>query len=273
VRTDAGISSETEKRETAVGGERKQVAVIFSDLSGYTSLSEKLDPEEVHDVMKRIFGEATRIVAKYDGHIDKFIGDAVMVLFGIPRVHEDDPVRAIKAVQEIHNFVEILSPQLEPRLGRAIAMHSGISTGLVVTYEIKTEEEKERVLGDTINLASRLTGLAKAGEIVISEPTFQLAERFFQFEKLVPASVKGKEQPVQAYKVISLKEKPVTIHRLSGLRANLIGRETEIKLLREAAQELVDEQEGIIITICGEAGIGKSRLVEASGHHNGSMGL
>jgi class 3 adenylate cyclase len=118
---------ETEKDEAVIGGERKQVTVIFSDLSGYTSLSEKLDPEEVHNIMKRIFGEATRIVAKYDGHIDKFIGDAVMVLFGIPKVHEDDPVRAIKAVQEIHDFVDSLSPELEPELGRAIAMHSGIS--------------------------------------------------------------------------------------------------------------------------------------------------
>lgn len=245
-----------------VEGERKQVSVLFCDLSGYTSMSEKLDPEEVHDLMKRIFGEAARIVDKYDSHIHKFLGDAVMVVFGVPQVHEDDPVRAIKVAQEIEKFVENLSPQIESKLGKPVNMHSGIGTGLVVAYDNNNEEAKEKILGDIINLASRLTGLAKAGEIVVSEPTFKQAERFFEFEKLDPASVKGKEQPVQSYKVIAPKEKPITIHRLSGMRAALIGRQEEMNLLREATQTLTKKKEGSIISICGEAGIGKSRLME-----------
>jgi class 3 adenylate cyclase len=248
--------------EALFDGERKQVTVLFSDLSGYTSISERLDPEEVNEIINRIFSEATRIVSKYDGHIEKFIGDAVMVLFGFPQAHEDDAVRAIKSVQELHTIIKSLSPEYESRIGRDIAMHSGISTGLIVTYDLKTEEEKNRLLGDSINLASRLSGLAKAGEIVVSEPTFRQSEQFFSFERMEPVVIKGKEKPVHAYKVITAKEKPVTIHRLSGLRSGLVGRRKETSLLRNALYTLQDKHEGSITAICGEAGIGKSRLVE-----------
>src|SRR3989304_5262202 len=117
-------------------GERKQVTVLFSDLSGYTAMSERLDPEEVREIMTRIFGEVAQIVAKYEGYIDKFMGDAVMVLFGVPKSHEDDPIRAIKVAGEIHKLVEKMSPELEKKIDRPLSMHSGINTGLVVTSEV-----------------------------------------------------------------------------------------------------------------------------------------
>ncbi|MBN1190170.1 MAG: AAA family ATPase [Dehalococcoidales bacterium] len=246
---------------TAITGERKQVTVVFSDLSGYTSISEKLDPEEVHDLMNKIFTQATKIIARYEGYIDKFIGDAVMALFGVPRTHEDDALRAIKAVQDLHSYVKSLSPQFEDKLGSPILMHSGISTGLIVAYNTENEEENEKVLGDTINLASRLTGLAKSGEIVVGEASFKLTERFFKFEALKPTLVKGKEQTVQAYKVIESKDNPVTIHRLTGMRSHLVGRNQEIHILKNTARRLIENKESSLITICGEAGIGKSRLV------------
>ena len=112
-------------------GERKHVTVLFSDLSGYTAMSEKLDPEEVKEITRKIFGRISKIIAKYDGFVEKYAGDAVMALFGVPRAHEDDPIRAIKTAREIHECVEALSPEIQSKIGQPVAMHTGINTGLV----------------------------------------------------------------------------------------------------------------------------------------------
>jgi class 3 adenylate cyclase/tetratricopeptide (TPR) repeat protein len=237
------------------------VTVLFSDLSGYTAMSEKLDPEDVKEITSRIFSEISKVINRYEGFVEKFVGDAVMALFGVPKAHEDDPVRAIRAAREIHDLVDGLSPELEKRIGQPISMHSGINTGLVVTGEVDMEKGTHGVAGDTINLASRLGSLAKAREILVSADTYRLAEGHFSFEALEPATVKGKAEPIQVHKVISPKEKPVTVHRLSGLRADLIGRKMELVQLREAVENL-REGKGGLFSIYGEAGTGKSRLVE-----------
>ena len=117
----------------AADAERKQVTVLFSDLSGYTALSERLDPEETREIMARVFTRAAEIIGRYDGHIDKFIGDAVMALFGVPAAHEDDPIRAVRAALELREVVRAMSPAVEARTGAPIALHSGINTGLVLT--------------------------------------------------------------------------------------------------------------------------------------------
>jgi class 3 adenylate cyclase len=122
--------------ELAIEGERKQVTVLFSDLSGFATMTEKLDPEEVKEIMGRIFGEIVQVVTKYEGVIEKFIGDAVMAIFGVPKVHEDDAVRAIRTAKEIHEVVEAISTQFEDRVGTRLSMHTGINTGLVVTGEV-----------------------------------------------------------------------------------------------------------------------------------------
>jgi class 3 adenylate cyclase/tetratricopeptide (TPR) repeat protein len=242
-------------------GERKYVTVLFSDLSGYTAMSEKLDPEELKEIMSRIFGEIAQVVTNYEGFIEKFVGDAVMALFGVPKAHEDDPVRAILAAREIHQLIEAMSPGFETKIGRSISMHTGINTGLVVTGDVNMEKGTHGVSGDTINLASRLQSLAKKGEILVGHDTYTQAEGHFSFESMEPATVKGKADPVQVYKVLFQKERPVTVHRLSGLRAELIGRKAEIAELVEAVKNL-HEGEGRVFSICGAAGTGKSRLVE-----------
>jgi class 3 adenylate cyclase len=242
-------------------GERKHVTALFSDLTGYTVMSEKLDPEEVKEFTSRIFGEISNIVSKYDGFIEKYAGDAVMALFGVPRTHEDDPIRAIKAAREIHERVDALSSEIEKRIGQPIAMHTGVNTGLVVTGEMDMERGTHGVAGDTINLASRLSNLAKPGEILVDVDTCRQAEGYFTCEYLEPTMIKGKADPVQVHKVISQKERPITIHRLSGLRADLIGRKVELTELSEAVENL-RQGKGRIFSICGDAGTGKSRLVE-----------
>jgi class 3 adenylate cyclase len=247
--------------ELSIVGERKQVTVLFSDLSGYTAMSERLDPEEVKNIISRIFGEIAQVVVKYDGSIEKFIGDAVVALFGVPKAHEDDPVRALRAAREIHEIVDAMSHQFESKVGKPLSMHTGINTGLVVTGEVTMEKGTLGVTGDTVNVASRLSGLAKPGEILVGEDTYRQAEGLFNFAPLTPVSVKGKAEPIRACRVLSLKEEPTKTHRLSGLRAELIGRKVEMSQLKEAAQRLL-EGKGAIFYITGDAGTGKSRLVE-----------
>lgn len=130
---------DTVKAAFQTESERKHVTIMFSDLSGYTAMTERLDPEEVKEIMSQIFGEITRIIHKYEGFIERFIGDAVMAVFGIPKAHEDDPIRAVRAALEIHAAVEGFSPQFEGKIGRSLAMHTGINTGLVVTGEVDVE--------------------------------------------------------------------------------------------------------------------------------------
>jgi class 3 adenylate cyclase/tetratricopeptide (TPR) repeat protein len=249
------------KVEPSLEGERKQVSALFSDLSGYTAMSERLDPEEVKEIMSQIFGKITSVVNKYDGTIEKFIGDAVVAFFGVPKAHEDDPVRAIRAAREINKVVDFVSPQFESKVGKPLAMHTGINTGLVVTGEVILEKGTVGVTGDTVNLASRLSGLAKPGEILVGQETFRQAEGYFDFERLEPIRVEGKTEAVRIYKVLSLKEETTKIHRLSGMRADLIGRKGEMATLGEAIDKL-REGKGSILSVSGEAGTGKTRLIE-----------
>lgn len=241
--------------------ERKHITVLFSDLTGYTAMSEKIDPEEVKEITTHIFDEISKIIVKYEGFIEKFAGDAVMALFGVPKSHEDDPIRAVKAAREIHKLVDALSLKLETRIGHRLSMHTGINTGLVVTGEVDMERGTHGVAGATINLASRLSNLAKPGEILIDSDTCYQAEGHFACEYLKETTIKGKAEPIQVHKVTYQRDKPITVHRLSGLRADLIGRKVELAELSEAVDNL-RKGRGKIFSICGAAGTGKSRLVE-----------
>ncbi|MBW2487460.1 MAG: AAA family ATPase [Deltaproteobacteria bacterium] len=241
-------------------GERKHVTVLFSDLTGYTAMSERLDPEEVKGITSEIFNKISKIIYKYNGFIEKFAGDAVMALFGATTSHEDDPVRAIHAAREIHSLVRSLSPKYEEKIEHQLSMHTGINTGLVVTGNINLDKGIHGVAGDAINVAARLSGLAEAGEIIVASDTYYQAQGYFDFEESEPAAVKGKSEPIRIYKVLSAKDQPIKIHRLDGLRAELIGRKVEMNQLAEAVDSL-KERSGSVISICGAAGTGKSRLV------------
>jgi class 3 adenylate cyclase/tetratricopeptide (TPR) repeat protein len=244
-----------------IASERKHVTALFSDISGYTAMSERLDPEEVKEITASIFDEVSKIISKYEGFVEKFAGDAVMALFGATEAHEDDPVRAIKAAREIHNRVNSLSPQYEERIEQPLVMHSGINTGLVVTGDIDLEKGTHGVAGDTINLAARLSSLGMADDILVGPDTFFQSEGYFDFKELAPTTVRGKSKPVRIYKVIGQKEQPIKIHRLRGFQADLIGRTVELNQLKDAAKKLKDGG-GAVFSIYGPAGTGKSRLVQ-----------
>ena len=242
-------------------GERKHVTALFSDLSGYTAMSEKLDPEEVKEITNRLFGDISKIIGNYEGFIEKYAGDAVMALFGAKTAHEDDPVRAIRAARDIHSIVEFISPEYEAKIGQPLKMHTGINTGLVVTGEINHKKGTHGVAGDTINIAARLSSMGEPGEILVGPDTLKQAEGFFDFEALAPAVLKGKTEAIEIYKVLSPKKKPSKVHRSLGSKAELIGRSAEMAQLQEAVVK-IQKGEKVIISICGDAGTGKSRLIE-----------
>jgi class 3 adenylate cyclase/tetratricopeptide (TPR) repeat protein len=242
-------------------GERKHVTVLFSDLTGYTEMSEKLDPEEVKEITSLIFSEISKIIGKFDGFIEKYAGDAVMAIFGVPKAHEDDPIRAVKAAREIHELVNAISPDVESKIGKPVSMHSGINTGLVVTGEVNIAKGTHGVAGDTINLASRLSSMAQPGEILASPQTHALITPYFETKPLEIVSIKGKTKPVAPHLVV----RELGVHtrfeasERRGFTA-FTGRRNELTNLYSCLDKIVTGN-GQFVTVVGEAGVGKSRLV------------
>ncbi len=242
-------------------GERKQATVLFSDLSGYTAMTEKMDPEDVKNLMEDIFEKAGKIVEKYDGTVDSFFGDEILALFGVPKVHEDDPVRAIHTAIEIHDLVYKLNPEFEKKFNTKLTMHTGIDTGLVITGDKFIGKGRQGLAGDTINLASRLTKLAKPGEIIIGSNTYKSARNHFSFESRDPVLIKGKAEPVPTFKLIDTRTRTKRTKQLHGVKAELIARDKELMEFGDAVKALKSGK-GSVYCLYGFAGSGKSRLVE-----------
>ena len=262
VNSNVPVAGVSKWRPCLTEGERKYVTVLVSDLSNYTVLSKHLDPEEVRNFLNRMYGEISKIAAKYGGFIEKFLGDGVMALFGAIKSHEDDPVRAIRAAIEIHQRVGQLTTAFEARIGLPFSLHSGINTGLVVSYAKDVENGRHGLCGATTNLAVHLSRLAQPGEILTGPETYRLARRHFYFDSAEWLTVNGMVRPVRTFRVSSVIDRPRKVHRFHGLRADLIGRTMELELLSDAVQKLATRQ-GSIFTICGNAGTGKSRLIES----------
>jgi class 3 adenylate cyclase len=258
---DLAKADEIEEAVPGTDGERKQVTVLFSDLSGYTAMSEKLDPEDVKEITSRIFGEISKVINRYEGFVEKFVGDAVMALFGVPKAHEDDPIRAIKAARELHDLVDAESPEVEKRIGQPISMHTGINTGLVVTGEVDMEKGTHGVAGDTINLAARLSSLAKAGEILVGPATYRQAEWYFIFEPLKRTKLKGKAEPLIPFRVVGETRAQTRFEAVEERGFTpYTGRKQELTTLHECIAKALPGK-GQFVTVVGEAGIGKSRLL------------
>ncbi|MCP3951689.1 MAG: AAA family ATPase [Desulfobacterales bacterium] len=255
IRKSPGVAFETE-------GERKQATVLFSDLSGYTAMTERLDPEKVKTIMGQIFGKASEIVEEYEGTVERFFGDEIMVLFGVPKAHEDDPVRAIYTALKIHKLVASLNPGFKKRHGIPLGMHTGINTGLMVTGEKYIGRDRYGLTGDTINLAKRLTSIAKESEIVVGPVTYRQSARYFSFQELAPTRVKGKTKLIEVHKVLSSKSYSKEQGKVSERRIQsaMVGRDKELNKLALQLAKVIDG-DGSVVNIIGEAGIGKSRLL------------
>lgn len=221
-------------------------------------MSENMDPEDVQGVMSHIFAEATEIIERYSGRVDKLLGDAVMSVFGDPVAHEDDAERAVRATLEIHAAVDELSPQYEPTIGRPLRMHSGINTGVVVTSSSSFDTADTGPLGDTINLAARLEDLSEAGEILLGPETAALVGAVFDLDDYGLHDLKGKTGLTTVMRVAGLKHERTGPSRR---QAEFVGRHEELGILL-AAVEKVQDGEGSLIGIRAEAGAGKTRLLD-----------
>ena len=249
--------------DSALRGERKQVTVMFADISGFTAMSEKLDPEEVRGLINACFEQLSMPIARYDGHIDKFIGDEIMALFGAPIVHENDPERALRAALEMMTILEEFNREHAGKIPKPLALHFGINTGLVIAGGIGTSQRQDySVMGDTVNLAARLEDLSETGEILVGTDTYRLTAPLFEFEPLKPVRLKGKEQPVRVYRLLRAKAVPGgQIRGIEGLVSSLVGRAAEMAELTDALERIYDGK-GRVISVIGDAGVGKSRLVD-----------
>jgi class 3 adenylate cyclase/tetratricopeptide (TPR) repeat protein len=243
-----------------IGGERKHVTVLFSDLSGYTALSSRLDPEEVRDISSHLFAQIAKIIAGYQGFIEKFVGDAVLAIFGLPAVHEDDPMRAVRSAMEIHKFVKSISPKFRHRIGQRLCMHSGIHTGLVVTGEMIVEQGIHGVVGETLNLASRLADIAEPDEVLLSSQTNNLISPYFETTPLPRIALKGIAKAITPHRIVGeLKVKTRFDAAKRHGFTTFIGRSKELARLRSGIEKIIAGK-GQFVTVSGEAGVGKSRL-------------
>jgi class 3 adenylate cyclase/tetratricopeptide (TPR) repeat protein len=233
---------------------RKTVTVLFCDVIGSTALGERLDPESLRRVLARYFDVARDTVGRHGGVVEKFIGDAVMAVFGVPQVHEDDALRAVRAAEELRGALELLNEELEREYGTKLAVRIGVNTG-----EVVTGTEERLATGDAVNVAARLEQAAEPGEILIGADTLGLVRDAVSVEPLEPLELTGKAEAVAAYRVLALNASATAPAR--RLDVPMVGRERQLKLLHDAFEHVVSECSCHLFTVLGSAGVGKSRLV------------
>jgi class 3 adenylate cyclase/tetratricopeptide (TPR) repeat protein len=243
-------------------GERKLVTVLFADVANYTELAEKLDPEEVHQIMDGCFKILMDEIHRYEGTINQFTGDGVMALFGAPVAHEDHAQRACHSALSIQNAIRNYSEKVSKDCGADFQMRIGINSGPVIVGSIGDDLRMDyTAIGDTTNLASRMESLTEPGSILISDNTHKLVGYFFEFEPLGKIQIKGKDQPQEAYKLIRATDVATRIEAsLARGLTELVGRRPEMDILHTAWQR-VKSGEGRVVDVVGEAGVGKSRLI------------
>jgi class 3 adenylate cyclase/tetratricopeptide (TPR) repeat protein len=250
-------------RKDKIEGERKQVTVMFCDMEGFTSLTEKLGSEETYALMDQVYEILIHKVHDYEGTVNELTGDGIIALFGAPIALEDAPQRAIRSALAIHREITGFSDRTKQEKGiPPLKMRIGIHTGPVIVGTLGNDLRVEfKAVGDTVNLASRMEGLAEPGATFVTEDTFKLTEGFFRFEALGEKQVKGKEEPVKVFRVIapSTRRTRFDVSAERGLTP-FIGRERELELLLDGF-ERVKTGKGQVFSIVSEAGVGKSRLL------------
>ena len=245
------------QREDEASASRRVVTVFFSDVAGSTQLGEQLDAEAMRGVMNGYFSAVSAALERHGGHIEKFIGDAVVALFGVPAAHEDDALRCVRAAVEAREAVRVLGDDLHARLGVRLGVRIGIATGEVVVGA--SPAARTIATGDTMNTAARLQQAAPVGEILIGAATHRLVHGSVIAEAVEPLDLKGKADPVAAYRVVAVDDDPA--RRLRPAATALVGRVRERRMLQDAFDRAAEERSCQLVTVLGTAGVGKSRLV------------
>ena len=261
-----GRSMQAAARASRSDAELRQLTVMFCDLVGSTELSQELDPEQLHEALQAYQTYCGVWIERFDGHIAQYLGDGLLVYFGFPRAHEDDPARAVSAalgiVEGLHELNAKLASSTLPELHkRPLTVRIGIHTGPVIVGELGSAAHREELaLGDTVNIAARLQGIGQADWVTVSERTARRVPDTFVLEPLGPTALKGVREPIPAYRALALSAR--RSQRAPADAIPLIGREQELELLLGAWQR-VAQGEGQAVLIRAEAGLGKSRLLRA----------
>jgi class 3 adenylate cyclase/tetratricopeptide (TPR) repeat protein len=244
--------------DTAPGAEvRKTVSILFCDVTGSTGLGEQQDPEQLRRVMSRYYDESRTVLEHHGGTVEKFIGDAVMAVFGIPVLHEDDAVRSVRAAVDLRRAIVSLNEELERDFGVRIEVRIGVNTGEVIAGD--PGHGHSFVAGDAVNVAQRLEAASRPGEIMIGQETYRLARDAVLAEPTEPLELKGKQDRVTAYRLLDVK--PGAPGHARRLDSPMVGRTRERERLRQLFDSVVGDSRCRVVTILGPAGVGKSRLV------------
>ena len=216
---------------------RRVVSIVFADMAGSTAIGERLDPEALRRVQSRYFDAMTEVIERHGGTVEKYIGDAVMAVFGIPRLHEDDPLfRAVRAADGMQLALDSLNEELRTDHGVEVRIRVGVNTGEVVASDPGAGQRL--VTGDAVNVAARLEQAAGAGEVLLGGSTHGLVKDAVRVEPVDPLTLKGKSEPVPAFRLLEVV--PDTMGHVRNLEAPMVGRDKELELLRQALRRVVD---------------------------------
>ncbi len=258
---------EAARASGTMAGERRVVTMLFCDVKGSTAAAEQMDPEEWSDIINGAFEQMIRPIYKYEGMVARLMGDGILAFFGAPIAHEDDPQRAVLAGLDIVAGIKPYCDQIRQSHGISLEVRVGINTGLVVVGAVGSDLRMEyTALGDAINLASRMEQTAAPGTVQIAHDTYKLVKSLFEFEDLGGIQVKGKSEPVPAYRVLRRKVLGKRVRGIEGLQADIVGREPELLALQNVIAGL-KQGVGHIVCLLGDAGLGKSRLVNECYQH------
>jgi class 3 adenylate cyclase/tetratricopeptide (TPR) repeat protein len=248
-------------RAAPAADERKRLTVLFSDLAGFTARSEQMDPEDVHAIMDTYFERMSSVITRYEGTVEKYIGDAVMALFGAPKALENHEEMAVRAALGMHEALAELNEEVERRYGFRIAQRIGVNTGLVLFGSMGGRVDEDfAAVGTTVNLAARLESASPVGRVMISAETARRLHAIFEFEPPQQIKVKGKTEPMTVYVAVGERAKRGRIRGVQGLSAPMMGRDVELATLQRVLDEAVSTAQWRMGAVIGEAGIGKSRL-------------
>ncbi len=236
------------------------MTVLFADISGFTAMRKKLDPEEVTDLMNECLRRLADTVTKYEGYVDKFVGDCIMALFGAPVAHENDPELAVRCALEMNQVTCEYNKTLPIKLEKPLMLHTGVNSGIVVAGGVGSDDNMSyTAMGDTVNLASRLESIAGNGQIFISKYTYNLVRNKFAFPEHEPIKVKGKKDPVSVYEVAGVKTSKASETSVKKSRVPLIGRSREMETLHRRIDGFPEDTPQIVL-LTSDAGIGKNRV-------------
>src|SRR3954454_2612696 len=244
--------------------ERRQVTVLFADLSGYTAVAEQMDPEAVKTLVDGALRRLGLEVTRYGGTVDKYIGDNVMALFGAPVAHEDDEERAVRAALGMQQAMTEVNERLPESV--SFALRVGLNAGEVLAGAVGDDYT---VVGDTVNVASRLQTAGRPGTVTVGERSMKAPVEAVSYERLEPLTLKGKAEPVPAWEAVGVIAEHAVRRTTIGQEAPLVGRDYELGTLESLYERVVRERRPHLVTLIGEAGVGKSRLLSEFERHLG----